>query len=163
MTDPMLHMICGKIAAGKSTLAAQLARADRTVLIAEDDWLGALFSDQMSSGQDYLRYSARLQSVMAPHVAALLQAGLSVVLDFPANTPQQRGWMRALLQQTEAEHQMHLLDASDATCLARLKARNAAGTHPFTVTEAQFHRFTSHFAPPDPEEGFAVIRHQVAD
>lgn len=42
---PTLHMICGKIAAGKSTLAARLAEADRTVLIAEDDWLGALYAD----------------------------------------------------------------------------------------------------------------------
>jgi predicted kinase len=45
---PTLHMICGKIAAGKSTLAARLGRAQGTVLVAEDDWLSALFPDQLS-------------------------------------------------------------------------------------------------------------------
>ncbi len=33
--SPTLHMLCGKIAAGKSTLAASLASAPRTVLIAD--------------------------------------------------------------------------------------------------------------------------------
>ncbi|WP_422063906.1 AAA family ATPase [Shimia sp.] len=33
---PTLYMLCGKIAAGKSTLAAKLATAENAVLIAED-------------------------------------------------------------------------------------------------------------------------------
>ena len=45
--SPILHMLCGKIAAGKSTLAARLASAPETVLIAEDDWLNALFADEL--------------------------------------------------------------------------------------------------------------------
>ncbi|MEG2632911.1 MAG: AAA family ATPase, partial [Comamonas sp.] len=43
-TSPaVLHMLCGKIAAGKSTLARQLAAAPRTVRINEDDWLSSLY------------------------------------------------------------------------------------------------------------------------
>ena len=61
-----LYMIYGKIAAGKSTLAAELARKERTVLIALDDWLGALFGDQMSTGQDFMHFSKKLESVMGP-------------------------------------------------------------------------------------------------
>ena len=96
---------------------------------------------------------------MAPHVAALLSAGVSVVLDVPANTPDQRGWMRELLRTTAADHRLHLLQASDALCLARLRARNAEGTHSFQVTEEMFHRFTRHFAPPTPDEGFTIEFH----
>lgn len=36
---PTLHMLCGKIASGKSTLARRLADADSTVLLVEDEWL----------------------------------------------------------------------------------------------------------------------------
>lgn len=154
-------MLCGKIAAGKSTLAAQLARAEGTVLISEDAWLNALFADQMSSGSDYLRCAAKLHEIMGPHVAALLNAGVSVVLDFPANTVAQRDWMRGILAAANAAHQLHILDASDETCLARLRARNASGEHPFAVTEAQFHRFSAHFAEPSPDEGFTIVRHDV--
>lgn len=158
-TSPTLHMMCGKMAAGKSTLAAQLSQADGTVYLSEDVWLGALFSDQMTSPKDYVRCAAKLKDVMGPHVVSLLQAGVSVVLDFPANTAAARAWMRGLLDQTEADHQLHWLDTPDDLCLERLRARNAKGDHPFAPTEAQFHLFSKHFEPPHPDEGLQILRH----
>lgn len=152
-------MLCGKIAAGKSTLAARLARERGTVLVAEDDWLGALFADQMSTGADYVRCASKLRQVMGPHVAALLNAGVSVVLDFPANTVETRAWMREILAETSASHQLHVLNAPDEVCLARLRERNAGGAHAFAATEAQFHAFTRHFVAPTPEEGFTLVIH----
>ncbi|KOQ73273.1 hypothetical protein ABW45_17885 [Stenotrophomonas maltophilia] len=35
---PTLHLVCGKIGAGKSTLSQQLALKQRHVLISEDAW-----------------------------------------------------------------------------------------------------------------------------
>lgn len=156
MTDqpPIVHLLCGKMAAGKSTLAARLSAAPATVLLSEDAWLAALFADQMQSGADYLRCSAKLRTVVGPHVIALLRSGLSVVLDFPANTVEQRVWMRGLCEASGASHVLHVLTPPDAVCLARLKARNAAGQHAFAPTDAQFHAFSKHFAPPLPAEGF---------
>lgn len=155
----MLHLFCGKIASGKSTLAARIAQSPQTVLIAEDHWLATLFGDQMSTGADYLHYAGKLRTLLKDHVAAVLQAGTSVVLDFPANTPDQRRWMRALIAASGAAHQMHVFDTTDALCLARLRNRNAAGNHAFAVTEDQFHRFARHFSLPTASEGFTLIRH----
>lgn len=154
-----LHMICGKMGAGKSTLATTLAEGDATVLLSEDAWLSTLFADQMKSGADYVRFSAKLRAAMGPHVAALLSAGLSVVLDWPANTVETRGWMREILAGSDAEHRLHVLTTPDDVCLARLHARNRAGDHPFAATEAQFERFTKHFVAPTPEEGFTLVMH----
>ncbi len=158
---PTLHMLCGKPASGKSTLTARLGRAPGTVVVSEDDWLAALFPDQMATLADYARCAGRLRAAMGPHVSALLNAGLSVVLDFPANTIATRNWMRGILQPTEADHCLHLLDTPDAVCLDRLRARNASGNHPFAVTEAQFAIVSRHFVPPAAEEGFTVLRHRV--
>lgn len=158
-TPPTLHLLCGKAASGKSTLAAQLAGQDRTVLISEDDWLGALYSDQMGSLSDYVRCASNLRKIMGPHVLSLLDAGVSVVLDFPANTVETRKWMRAILERTQAAHVLHLMDVTDETCLARLKARNVQGDHPFTITEDQFHRLAAHYMPPSPDEGFTIQVH----
>lgn len=160
MTQPMLHMLCGKMAAGKSTLAAKLSEADTTILITEDDWLGVLFSDQMKSGADYVRYSARLRAAMGPHVTALLRSGVSVVLDFAANTEESRRWMRGILDATGAEHCLHVLMPPDDVCLERLRARNERGDHPFAPTEAQFYQFSKHFMPPAPDEGFTIEVHE---
>lgn len=159
--QPTLHMICGKVAAGKSTLAAKLSLADQTVLIAEDEWLDVLFSDQMSSLPDYVRCAWKLRSVMGLHISALLNASVSVVLDFPANTVENRAWMRDVLDKTNAAHQLHLLDISDAQCLERLQQRNARGDHPFKVTEQQFHQLSEYYVPPTPAEGFNIVLHKA--
>ncbi|OWU86148.1 cell division protein ZipA [Oceanicola sp. 22II-s10i] len=158
--EPTLHLICGRIAAGKSTLATRLGEADNTVVIREDDWLAGLYGDQMATIQDYLRCAARLRSVVGPHVRELLNAGMSVVLDFQANTIESRAWMRGILDTSGAAHVLHLLDVSEEQCLARLRARNAAGDHPFAVTEAQFHQISRHFMTPQPDEGFNVEVHR---
>lgn len=157
--SPTLHVLCGKIAAGKSTFAAKLCRENGTVLLAEDDWLSALFSSEMSSPSDYVRCSSKLRKIMGPHVVSLLNAGVSVVLDFAANTLEQRAWMRTIIEESGASHQLHVFNASDELCLARLRERNARGDHPFAVTEEQFLRFSKHFAAPSLDEGFNIVMH----
>lgn len=155
----MLHMICGKIAAGKSTLAAQLTARPATIRISEDVWLASLYGDEQRTLEDYVRNSRRLREVMGDHVVALLQAGLSVVLDFPANTPASRQWMRSLFERAGANHRLHFLDVPDDVCKARLRARNAAGTHAFNTSDAEFDLFASYFVPPSADEGFEVTLH----
>lgn len=156
---PVLHMVCGKIGAGKSTLMRQLAEAPATVLISEDAWLAALYPGEIHELPDYVRCTGRLKQAMADHVAGLLRAGVSVVLDFPANTVASRRWMRGIVEAAGAAHRLHFLDVPDEVCRQRLRARNASGTHPFETTDEQFELISSHFAAPSPEEGFDVERH----
>ncbi len=157
LTSPTLHMQCGKIASGKSTLALKLSSADGAVLLSEDQWLKALFFDQMSSGTDYVRCSSRLRTIMGPHIATLLDASVSVVLDFPANTVEQRSWMLSIIEETSALHQLHV---PDDICLARLRRRNAGGDHAFAPTKKQFRQFSKHFVAPTPDEGFNMLVHR---
>jgi predicted kinase len=157
MSEPILHLVCGKIAAGKSTLVARLGAESHTITVSEDPWLASLYPGEQSSLADYLRNSTRLRSAIAPHLVALLRAGLSVVLDFPANTLASRAWMRTLFEEAEVAHQLHWLDVPDEVCKARLRQRNAAGQHEFTVSDEIFDLFTSHFLPPTPEEGFDLV------
>ena len=156
---PVLHMFCGKIAAGKSTLAARLAKAPRTILVSEDAWLHDLYADQMSTLRDFVEYSGRLRSVLAPHLCHLLGAGVSVVLDAQANTVASRRWMMGIVCEANVAHQLHLLDPPDDVCLERLRARNAAGTHAFAATEEQFFQTTKYFEPPLADEALNIVRY----
>ncbi len=153
-------MICGKIAAGKSTLAARLADAPVTVLVSEDYWLSRLYGEELKTVADYARYSGRLRNAMGSHIEALLKAGLSVVLDFPANTVSNRQWMRTIFEGAGVEHRLHFLDLPDDVCKARLRQRNAAGTHEYVVSDAEFATITSYFQPPTEQEGFTTIVHR---
>ena len=154
---PTLHLLCGKIASGKSTLSARLAARPLTVIISEDQWLARLYAEEMHSLADYVRCSAKLRDAMAPHLIALLQAGMSVVLDFPANTLANRQWMKGIVEASGAHNQLHYLDVPDEVCKARLRARNQAGEHDFAATDQQFDFITSHFVPPTEDEGFQVV------
>ena len=154
-----LHLLCGKIASGKSTLAAELGALPGCVVISEDQWLAALYRDEMHLVADYVRVAAKLSKAMTPHLVALLTAGVSVVLDFPANTRANRDWMRSVIEASSANHRLHYLDVPDALCKSRLHARNQGGEHAFAATDEQFALITRYFEPPQEEEGFHLVRH----
>lgn len=157
-----LHMLCGKIAAGKSTLTTQLSLMPSTVVVSEDQWLSRLYGPEIKDVADYIRYSRRLRDVVGPLAQDLLQIGVSVVLDFPANTPAVRAWMKTVFEPIGADHRLHFLDVPDDICKARLRARNAAGTHDFAASDAEFDQITSYFVLPSDAEGFNLIRHAAA-
>jgi predicted kinase len=156
---PTLHLLCGKIASGKSTLAKELAKTPDTVILSEDTWLVHLYPDDIKTVADYVRCASNLRDAIGPHVTDLLRIGVSVVLDFPANTVANRKWMRSLIDRVESEHVLHFLDVSDDKCLTRLRARNASGTHAFVVADTEFDLITSYFVAPQQEEGFNIIRY----
>jgi predicted kinase len=157
---PTLYLLCGRIAAGKSTLARRLAQRPATLLIGMDHWMSSLFPAEVRTIDDFARLSARLRAAMAPHVVDILRQDLSVVLDFPANTAIWRDWMRSLIEESNADHELHFLDVPDAICRQRLRQRNAGGEHPWQIDDATYDLFMSYFVAPRPEEGFNVIVHQ---
>lgn len=158
-----LIFLCGKMASGKSTLARELAQLENAVLLVEDEFLDRLFSGEISDIPGYVKYSSRLKNALGPHVCALLSKGISVVLDFPANTEAQRAWFRELFERANADHELHFVNASDALCKSQLKERTKdlpAGTR--WTTDAEFDAVTAYFRPPSEDEKFNVVRHERA-
>jgi predicted kinase len=158
MEPGILHLVCGKIAAGKSTLAARLASEPGRVLISQDQWLLRLYPDELRSIPDMIKYSARLRHAMGGHVADLLRSGLSVVLDFPANRVDWRRWMLDVAEEAGAPHILHYLEISHEVCRARLCGRNAGGEHEYVVSDSEFEIIVARFQPPGDDEGLN-IRH----
>jgi predicted kinase len=158
-----LHFLCGKMAAGKSTLSQELAQREDAVLIGQDDLLVALYPDEIVDLTAFVKYSTRIQNALEPHICSLLSKGVSVVLDFPANTRRQRAWFRQLLERTKVEHELHFIIASDALCKRQLKERSARrGLPPGTkwTTDADFDEVTAYFDEPKSEENFNVVRYE---
>ena len=163
-TPGTLHVVCGKMAAGKSTLARQIVERTGAILLVQDDWLTHLFPDEIVDVAAFRKYSARLRAALTEHVVDLLSRGLPVVLDFPGNTRTQRAWFRDLIDRAGAAHELHVIDASDALCKAQLRARSRGlADGAAWTTDAEFDAITRFFDPPSPDERFNVVRHQRED
>ena len=133
------------------------------MILSEDHFLSTFYEGDMTSVADYVRNSARLRAGLEETVVQLLGAGVSVVLDFAANTPDQRAWMMQIVQAAKCDHVLHFLDVPDEICRSRLHARNATGDHPFQVNDDQFDWISSHFSPPHEKEGFNVRVYPVTN
>jgi len=163
-THATLYSVGGKIAAGKTTLARKLAAEHGAALICDDEWLVLLEAD-IRSLEDHAVHVRRLRAAIGPHVVRLLQLGLSVVLDVPANTVKMREWHRSLAEAAKAPHELHWIDAPDELCRTRLRARNEmkpVGLYFGHVPEAIFDPVNRWVTPPSPAEGFNVVRHLAA-
>src|SRR5687767_559010 len=104
------------MASGKSTLARQIAARENAMLFVQDEWLDALYPNLIANVASYLEYSGRINRTLEPYVVELLKRGVSVVLDFPGNTVNQRAWFRSIIDEAGADHELHFLDTSDAIC-----------------------------------------------
>lgn len=155
-----LVIFCGKMASGKSTLARQIAEQNSYSLMSEDALLGALYPDQIADVPSYANFAGKLKLALSPILINLLRNGTSVVWDFPANTVNQRKWIRDIIVQAGAGHEFHYLHSSDAVCKAQLAKRaiEEPDRHA-TDTEVMFDAMSSYFEPPSSVEGFKIILH----
>ena len=110
----MLIFLCGKMAAGKSTLARELAQQEHAILLVQDDFLEVLYPGEITDIAGFATRYSRLKDALTPHVCALLLMGISVVLDFAANTRNQRACFRELIDRANVDHELHFVDASAA-------------------------------------------------
>ncbi|WP_226501514.1 ATP-binding protein [Pseudomonas sp. MWU16-30322] len=160
MRAPTLHLMCGKIASGKSTLAQSLAEQHGALVLSEDQWLSRLYPEQIKSVADYVRCARQIRGVLGPLVIDVLTAGVSVVLDFPANTVADRQWLRGLADTAKVPHCLHYLAVDDDTCRTRLHARNALAEHEFAASDAEFDLISSYFQVPESGEELEIVMHR---
>jgi len=160
--ETTLHFFCGKMAAGKSTLAGKLSTQHNAVLLCEDNWLSKLYPEEIKDIAGYIKYSSRLQEILSEHILSLLSQNVSVVLDFPGNTVNQRIWFRDIFEKAKVAHVLHFLDVSDSICKRQLKIRskNMPEGTAFT-SEAEFDAITEYFQPPLETEAFNIVKYEI--
>lgn len=153
-----LYFFCGKMGAGKSTRSQIVAAENGAVLISEDDWLSAHYPAQIQTFDDYIKLSNLIKPFVKKHVQNLLNLGVNVVMDFPANTVKQRAWFKVLCSEVGSEHELWYLDLSDEQCLSQIARRRVM--HPergHFDTEAVFRHVTQYFEVPEINEDLNVI------
>jgi predicted kinase len=155
----MVHFICGKAGAGKTTVARELGRTLPAVVFCEDEWIATL-GFEVRALDDFLGASARCRKLIAPLAIDLLRLGVSVVFDFAGNTVAGRQWVRAIFEAANADHLLHVIEATDTQCLDNLHRRNRdqpPGVYFGPVSDEMFRAVTPYFTPPRSGEGFRIV------
>ncbi len=149
-----LTFFCGKMGAGKSTESKAISIEKNAVLISEDSWLSVHYPDQIKTFDDYLKFSSMIKPFIKSHVKNILKTGTDVVLDFPANTVNQRRWFKQLCVDIECEHELVFIDLSNDKCLLQIAKRRLEQPERAQFdNEAMFNHVTKFFeAPLDSEE-----------
>jgi len=152
-----LIFFCGKMGAGKSTYSKKLADEIGAVFLSEDEWLSAIYPEEINDFNDYIKYSSRLKPLLKKHVQKILNSGVTVVMDSPGNTIKQRVWFKEIFSNENIPHKLIYLKADNELCLRRLeKRRQMMPERARFDTEEVFHHVTSFFQAPEDDEGFNI-------
>ena len=131
MVQPHLIVVAGPPAAGKTTLAHQIARALRLPVICKDTLKESLF-DHLGTG-DRARSQQLGYAVVRCMVALakeILLAGASVILESTFIHPDTPGELQKLIEATDARLSVVYCTAAPEILAARFSARSQAARHP---------------------------------
>src|SRR5687768_6209283 len=133
-----VHMICGKVGAGKTTYARELAQERRGLLFSLDEWMLHLYDRPMSREAFDARVERCLE-LMLRLTERLIPLGTEVVLDCGFWRCRRREEVRARIRARGGEPILHYLDLPAQKRWSRLVRRNSEhGTCTYKIEEEMF-------------------------
>jgi len=143
--EPRLVLLCGLPAAGKTTLARELADRYGAVRLSADEWKLALSIDPFDDDA-----RVRLESQLLALTQRLLALGTSVILEWGFWSRVERDELRELGRSVGAAVELHFLDVPYDELVRRVVDRTADGGIPITADHMETYRVA--FQPPTDEE-----------
>lgn len=147
-----LHLVCGLVCAGKTTLARQLETSLPAVRLCPDEWIAEVLEDP-DDRPEMDRLRARIESLQRELALKLLGLGTHVVLENGFWAREERLEFLQTGKQAGADVVLHFLDVPREVLLERLTLRNTnlpPGT--FKMEPAELEHWLDVFEAPDAAE-----------
>jgi predicted kinase len=145
---PTVHMICGFIGAGKTTLARNLERETGGVRFTIEEWTLALQGMSVSLEEQMLSQQ-RCKRMIWSITQKLLPSCSDVILDFGFWRDDERALWRERIEQAGARPRVYYLEAALPVLRRNLAKRNAhLPLGGFEIDEATFDELAPKFQPP---------------
>lgn len=145
-----VYLICGVICSGKSTLAREMARRQRAMVLSCDALTKALGDDL---GKRHDAVAKRVQEYLKRQAAELVGLGLDVILDWGFWRAADRSEITRFFDARGIAHEWHYIDVDQARLTRNIESRNAhPGKSDYIVDQGLLDKCLSAFEPPAPEE-----------
>jgi predicted kinase len=152
-----IHFVAGRIGAGKTTFARDLADRVGGVSFSIDEWMLALFGADLPTplAPEWVFTRVKRCNERIMKTALLIAAlGLDVVLDLGFTRAEDRSVAADVARAAGLKAKLHWLDVPAAERWARVEARNTerGSTYSFTITRQMFDFMEARVEEPDEEE-----------
>lgn len=143
---PMMFVMVGLPAAGKTSRARELASAWNALRLTPDEWMIPLFGQEQPHGKRNI-----VEGRLIWLALSALRNGVNVVLDFGVWGKDERSALRTLAASVGAKSELVYLRVDEEEQWRRVQARTDAVTT-FEMTKADLARWRPTFQPPDATE-----------
>ncbi|MBR6790208.1 MAG: ATP-binding protein [Oscillospiraceae bacterium] len=149
-----VHLICGRICSGKTTLAKTLAEEHNAVILSCDEVTWALFGNDLGEKHDQM--TGRIRTYLLQKAVEIIRAGTGVILDWGFWTAAYRREIREYFAAASVEVCWHYVTVSPVEWERRIGKRNAAvlsgESHDYFVDEGLRAKLERLFEEPEENE-----------
>ena len=157
---PHVHLLCGLVCAGKTTLAKRLAAELPAMRFSRDEWMLRLYGLR----HDDARYVAALTPctrLIWDVALDALRLGQNVIMDWNHWNPERRAESRDRAQSAGFDVVLHYVDVPLEVAVERARHRRAdAAGDAHRIDEAGIRHFATIFQPPTAAEDIPTVIHE---
>lgn len=155
----MITILCGRVAAGKTTLAHRICEETGALHLSCDELMLTLFDSCL--GQSHDAVAMKCLHYLFSLAAQAAERGVGAVLDYGFWLPEERQAARDYFDSRRLPYRMIEVKSPDPIRLRRLEARNealrGAQTRVYLIEGELLGRMDAKYHPPTPEEAVLVF------
>lgn len=149
--SPILFVLCGLPASGKTTFAHKLVKSKNAILLSEDEWMEALVQSYYNEN---LRN--RIMDLQVNVAMKILSSGVNVVMDAGYWGKSQRDQLRQMAKFVNAKFELHYMKVPLEELKRRASDRNKGLNEEFQTKMQDLEIAFYKFQEPDNAEDFIL-------
>lgn len=154
-----IHMVCGYMGFGKTTLAKRLAKRLPAVRLTHDEFMRDLFGRNLPDAE-FRKYMRPVADLMWKLCGEICRAGGNAVMDMGFWSKEDRRLAYAKASELADRVFFDVVECDMATAKRRVLARTENDAEALVVDEACFDKFVSRFEIPESGEGLPMVFHK---